>query len=388
MLHIRCSPPPGPVLDCWQSPPLVSTPMQPRCQMCAVVPVRDEAQFLGRTLAALADQKDSAGLSLDWRSYEVIVLANNCTDESAVIARHFAARHPGFCLHVVEVNLSPGEAHVGRARQLLMDEAYRRLMGANRTLGIIASTDGDSRVAPDWLAAIRFEIERGADAVGGRIYTDATERAALERPVRLFHLLDVGYQYLAARLESCLDPDPFDRWPRHYQHYGASLALTAEAYGRSGGMPPVRTPEDVALYGALLRIDARFRHSPLVRVVTSARPVGRTSIGLAAQLSAWGAAQEHLVDPARVLEARFLVRRRLRHLWRQAQFGAVKREATVLVAEELHASSEWLEAELACPQPFGLLWEKVSSKRQPPRGVPVHLAVEELRVCIERRQRR
>jgi hypothetical protein len=47
--------------------------------------------------------------------------------------------------------------------------------------------------------------------------------------------------------------------------------------------------EDVALYDALRAVDARIRHSPAVRVVTSARPIGRTGFGFAVQLQRWSA---------------------------------------------------------------------------------------------------
>ncbi len=62
-----------------------------------------------------------------------------------------------------------GLAHVGHARRLLKDDACHRLLRLGRPRGVIASTDGDSRVAPTWLAATLAEIAHGADAVGGRI---------------------------------------------------------------------------------------------------------------------------------------------------------------------------------------------------------------------------
>ena len=64
-------------------------------------------------------------------------------------------------------------------------------------------------------------------------------------------MLDVGYRLLRSQLESLLDPDPADPWPRHYQMFGASLALTAEIYERVGGLPVLPSLEDVALYRTL-----------------------------------------------------------------------------------------------------------------------------------------
>ncbi|MEJ7661828.1 MAG: hypothetical protein WKG07_20740, partial [Hymenobacter sp.] len=59
------------------------------------------------------------------------------------------------------------------------------------------------------------------------------------------------------------------------QHFGASLALTARAYRRVGGLPVVRYLEDEALCQQLRRHDLRLRHSPRVVVHTSARQCGR-----------------------------------------------------------------------------------------------------------------
>ena len=104
---------------------------------------------------------------------------------------------------------------------------------------------------------------------------------------RAFHLPDVTYRYLVAEVEARLAPDPFDPWPRHFQHFGPSMAVTADAYRRVGGIPPLPSLEDVAFYDALRGIGARIRHSPAVRVTTSARPDGRTGFGFAVQLRRW-----------------------------------------------------------------------------------------------------
>ena len=50
----------------------------------------------------------------------------------------------------------------------------------------------------------------------------------------------------------------------------SEMAVTVGAYRRVGGIPPLPSLEDVALYDALRAVNARIRHSPAVRVVTSA----------------------------------------------------------------------------------------------------------------------
>lgn len=307
----------------WHNPPplLVQTPPLPQCEICVIVPVRNEAERLESTLTALRHQIDLDGRALDLARYEVILLANNCSDRSAAIAYQFAAQHPGFVLHTVERTLPTPEAHIGWVRKLLMDEAYHRLVSLDCNRGVIASTDGDTQVASSWIAATLAAIAGGADAVGGRISTDRRDRFALDPYARACHLREVGYRFLVAEIEAYLDPDPFDRLPRHFQHYGASLAVTAEMYQQAGGLPAVKTSEDVALYRALVRVNARFRHSPLVRVTTSARSTGRAQGGLANQLSTWIAMgqqqQPFLVEPAGAIVARLQAHHALRLVWQR-----------------------------------------------------------------------
>ena len=128
-------------------PPLVSKLPLAQCEVCVIVPVRNEAETLEATIKALTYQIDLNGKKLDWQCYEVILLANNCSDNSAEVAHCFARLHPELVLHVVELTLPPAEAYIGRVRQVLMDEAYRRLIYLGRKQGIIASTDGDSRTS-------------------------------------------------------------------------------------------------------------------------------------------------------------------------------------------------------------------------------------------------
>ncbi|WP_334942789.1 glycosyltransferase family A protein [Nostoc sp.] len=377
------------------SQPLVKIPPSPHCEVCVIVPVRNEAQTLAATLTALIHQVDLEGQFLDPRRYEIILLANNCSDDSADIARTFAQQHPDIALHIVEKTLPPAEAYIGRVRQILMDEAYRRLCSLGRTRGVIASTDGDSQVSPTWIAANLYEINCGADAVGGRILVERVGRANLDPYARACYLREVGYRYLITELETYLDPDPHDSFPRHYQHYGASLAVTAEMYALAGGLPAVRTPEDVAFYRALVRVNARFRHSSLVRVVTSARQIGRTNVGLANQLSKWiemgRQQQSFVVEPAGAIETRFVARRQLRVMWGCALNGyQPSHHSLVSLAEMLGVSTQWLVQKLSQPYTFGQLFEQVEERQQKEqmwasrwKYVEIEQAIGDLRLRLE-----
>ncbi|GAX39350.1 hypothetical protein NIES4075_03020 [Tolypothrix sp. NIES-4075] len=381
------------------TPALVEKTPLPQCEISVIVPVRNEAETLSATLSALAHQVDLQGQRLDFRRYEIILLLNNCSDNSAAIARNFAQQHPDLVLHIVEKTLRASEAYIGRVRQILMDEAYRRLISIGRKRGVIASTDGDSQVSQTWIAATLYEISCGADAVGGRIITLSSDRATLDPYAKACHLREVGYRYLIAELESYLDPDPYDSFPRHYQHYGASLAVTAQMYAIAGGLPAVRTPEDVAFYHALVRVNARFRHSPLVRVETSARQTGRTDIGLANQLNEWSQMgrqkQAFLVESAAAIETRYSARHQLRIIWFSVLNGKMPTHMQLApLADTLGVPAQWLMQELKQPYTFGLLFERVEqcSKvqgiwAQRWQKVEIKTAITDLRLRLENLRR-
>ncbi|WP_068816093.1 glycosyltransferase [Phormidesmis priestleyi] len=376
------------------SQPLVQVPISLGCEACVIVPIRNEAATLEATLTAFTNQLDLNAKPLDLDRYEIILLANNCSDGSVTTARQFAQRYPRLTLHIVEKTLPPSEAYIGRVRQMLMNEAHRRLNDLGHKRSVIASTDGDSQVSPTWIAAVLHEIANGADAVGGRIVLDPSGLARLHPHARACHLREVGYRSLIAELESYLDPDPCDPFPRHYQHYGASLAVTAEMYAQAGGLPLVRSPEDVALYRALLRVNARFRHSPIVRVVTSARQTGRTQIGLANQLNEWTTMgqQPFLVESAGAIATRLRARQQLRTLWLQILNGYQPVLVNVEpIAAELGISIRWLMQEISQPQTFGLLFERVEQRQQEEKIwaekwalVDIRHAIQDLRSCLKR----
>lgn len=336
--------------------------------MCLVVPVRNEALVLASTLASIAAQRTLQGAGFDLTLVEVLLLANNCTDSSASVARAFAKANPALAVHVEEVELPAAQAHIGHVRRLLMDGACRRLECFGNG-GFVVSTDGDTVVGPHWLASMLYEFEAGADVVGGRILLDP--RPALDPATLRHHRCDTAHRLAQSRLEDLLDPDPADPWPRHHQHFCASLALRSEAYRLVGGIPGVRFLEDVALVDACRRADLTVRHSPLVRVRTSPRREGRVEVGLSWQLRQWSerddAATPMSVEDPDVLVARVQRRRLLRESWRQA-----RRTDT--------------GAPTGTAPTFGALWAQLEEASSPPslaHQVPVEQAIEQLKALID-----
>ena len=130
-----------------------------RLRFSVVIPAYNEGRHLASTLAAL-DAQQFPG------AYEVIVVDNGSSDDTAQVAREHGVRvlhepRPGVC----------------RARQLGTDSAHGE---------IVVSTDADTVPPPDWLQKIdaRFRAHPRAVAVAGPCrYADPPWWAAVFPPL-------------------------------------------------------------------------------------------------------------------------------------------------------------------------------------------------------------
>ena len=233
------------------------------------IPARNEADRIAACLEALDAQ---TGAQVD----HIVLLANNCTDATAAIARTVPMQ-PGTTLHVIERSLPPSQANAGHARRLAM-QCAADLAGPD---GVLLTTDADGRVDPDWLAANLAALAAGAEVVAGWVELDAIEWGKIPTKLHEDDARECAYDRLCDTLHALLDPDPDDPLPRHTQHSGASIALTADAFARCGGVPDIPSGEDRALIAALRRIDAPIRHAPEVHVTVSGRIDGRSQGGMA-----------------------------------------------------------------------------------------------------------
>lgn len=362
--------------------PLPSSPVR----LTVIVPARNEAHQLIDTLEALRKQQDGNKRPLNPALYDVLLLANNCTDASFDVAVQYQQQHPDFQLHVIQIQLPPDKANIGTVRRLLMDEACRRLTSAGQLDGIIASTDGDTIVDSRWVYTIMLEMAKGNDAVGGRILTRPEQSN-----VRLFHLRDVMYRTLIAKAEAQVDPCSHDPWPRHFQHFGASIAVTCRMYQQVGGLPEIPYLEDEAFYRALLRVDAKVRKSPHVKVYTSTRLQGRVAVGFSEQLRYWStmsqANQCQLAEPANAVIARLNNRQRLRLCWQKRNQGS-QTDALTHIALELRIDPDWLIDQFKKSHFFGEVWEKIDERMTSGqwmtqwKPVPITVAIRDMRAFL------
>lgn len=353
------------------------------------IPIRDEAANITETLQAFTRQVGLQGQPIDFEIFELLILANNCNDNSAEIVREFARQHPSLNLFLEEIKVCDEEANIGFVRRLLMNSAFQRLKENNFGAGILMTTDGDTIVADDWIAANLDEIKNGADAVGGRIIIEDTELEKMDARCRQTHVLDEEYRLLTAEIESAIDDLPFDKAPRHHQHFNGSFACTTAIYEKAGGIPNVKFLEDIAFFEALQRLDAKVRHSPKVKVYTSSRHVGRSEVGLSFQLNLWKNLNEtgadFLVESAESIVERFTARKILRKIWREfSEAENIDEGRLNSIAERVFVSPEMIKRELDKRHTFGAFYENIMltqngdwSRRFPP--VALEKALDDLK---------
>ena len=287
-----------------------------RASFLVAIPVKNEEEGLPTCLRALGQQFDRLGRPTPPTLVRIVVFANNCTDQSASLARKLGG---GLSLEVrvAEVRSPPSAAHAGNARRAAMDIAEAWLVERGERNGVILTTDADSQVAPNWIAENLAAFEAGAEAVLGRIALDE-EGTFLPEAVHRRGELEDAYEELLTELCWLLDPLEHNPWPHHATISGASLGVTRTAYCRVGRLPRVPLGEDKALIGLLSRQDSRIRYCPTVHVLTSGRINGRAPGGVADTLALRSrepnAFCDDALEPFRTAFARATWRGRLRRL--------------------------------------------------------------------------
>jgi glucosyl-3-phosphoglycerate synthase len=249
------------------APPTQAMPPAPTLRAVVVVPARDEEERIGACLAALAAQ-----VEVDPDAYEVIVVLDECRDGTEVEVELARERWPGLALITLE---GPGRG-AGPARAVGMDAACERLESVGGERGLLATTDADSVVAPDWVARQLEALATGAEAIGGDVILDRAEAGLLAPEVLRRRELELVERTRLARA----------RGPAEHAHFsGASLGLTPSAYRRVGGMGDLVALEDRELEDRLAEGGVEIHRLAPVRVTTSARSDGRAERGLALDLA-------------------------------------------------------------------------------------------------------
>lgn len=311
------------------------------------IPVQNEADRITDCLLALAHQDSCSPC-------QVVLLVNNTVDGTARIVEALQQSLP-FQLTVVERHFPPGQRSAGHARRAAMQIAATQA-GPD---AVLLCTDADGQVAPNWLSANLCHLRSGADAVAGRVEIDPVEAALIPQALHDADARECAYAAILDEIDSLLDPDPADPWPRHTEHSGASICVTAAAFHMAGGIPALPVGEDRAFFTLLRRKGARIRHAMDVHVTVSGRLQGRAKGGMADTMRRRMRQPDLFLDdqlePADAAWRRSRLRHRLRAAFScpdrtsvlLAALGCSKREMERYGARG-HFAAAWAELEDTC----------------------------------------
>jgi hypothetical protein len=313
------------------------------------IPVKNESERLPSCLNALAAQD-----GVDFDDVAVLVLLNNCTDDTAAVVRALAPTLP-YRLEMHQVELERQYANAGWARRLAMEAAAK--IAAPE--GVLMTTDADTQVFRDWIECNLREIDSGHDAVAGYVMAEPNELMELPPAILERGRLEWEYQQLAAELDARVDYEAHDPWPRHNQNCGASAAVTLRAYRLIGGLPPRPVGEDRALFEMIRRIDGKIRHSLEVQVMTSARTDGRASGGLADEIRL-RTDPDHPCDEALEVAVATLRRAQWRTELRQAWEAGRMEAMAEIWSQKLHISADSVRV-AARRRHFGAFWAELEA---------------------------
>lgn len=331
------------------------------------IPARDEANRIALCLEAFARQTVLRGTarrscgplaSATPAPFGVLLLLNNCRDGTAAVAARLKPLLP-FELAIEECELPPELSHAGGARRLAMDSAADWLRRRGSPDGFLLTTDADTVVAADWIACQHAAFAAGADAVAGLVLDHPEESRRLPKKLRRRGAFEAKYMWLLTELESRLDPDPDDPWPRHPMAAGASLAVRRSWYARVGGLPVQPAGEDRALVARLGAAGARIRHCVRTRVVTSCRLDGRAPGGMAdtmrQRIAEPDAFCDPTLEPVSIAVERYRWRAALRRRFRAGLLGEARSWAAHLAIAPAAAEM------IAGLGDFPAVWEAVEA---------------------------
>jgi 1,2-diacylglycerol 3-beta-glucosyltransferase len=137
---------------------------QPQARLLVLVPAHNESQLIAHCLRSLLDQ------TYPRDQYSVVVIADNCTDDTATIAADAGA-------DIVLTRVEPRARGKGQALRWAID----RLLPAHPDADAVVVIDADSIADPSFLVKLVLPFDAGALAVQGEslLHADDSQGSAL-----------------------------------------------------------------------------------------------------------------------------------------------------------------------------------------------------------------
>lgn len=222
-----------------------------------VIPVHNEGELLGAALASL--EIAVAALATQTVGVGIAIVLDACSDDSDRVVEEWMRRVRRRGTLMTAISIECDVKNVGIARGLGCAALLNTWDDIRAGEIWLATTDGDSRVPPQWLSAQVLAHEEGADLWTGRVAVTDWENYG---------------------------GDTIARWTAQYEAeeypiHGTSMGFNAWHYMKVGGFAPLQCGEDRDLFRLLVDNGARWSHNPSVRVATSSRRFARAPGGFA-----------------------------------------------------------------------------------------------------------
>lgn len=211
-----------------------------------VLPAYNEAAGLGATLSALEAQSDT--------DFTLCVVDNASTDDTARIAEQFAGRAPFRVVVLDEPMKGVGSA---------VDTGFRRAITEGAAW--LARTDADTIPDPDWIRQVKSALCSGTELAVGSMRARPDQTGVLGR---------IGFRIAVVVAASFGRLRPEHRGQgtaRYVMHAGFNMAVTADLYVRSGGMPRRPSPTDRTFMNRVRAVGGIVRRHRSMRAATSLR---------------------------------------------------------------------------------------------------------------------
>lgn len=224
-------------------------------RVAVVVPAADEQERIAICLQSIERARRrllDSELRVD--RVDVIVVLDDCRDDTPAIVARFAARH---CVHAI----TSTARRVGAARRRGALRAIATLAPAERLW--LANTDADSTVPADWLTRMVAIANTGIDVVLGTVVPGTELPRALRAAWLAQHHLREGHPHV----------------------HGANFGIRADTYLVLGGWrADLASDEDIDLARRACEANSRIMRTATIPVTTSARMVGRAPDGFSSYL--------------------------------------------------------------------------------------------------------
>ena len=257
-------------------PPFVGEDPQSELRVIVTIPSCGEQHILD-TLESIY------GTVVEESNFEVLVILNHGASASSriksineksivEIAKWRNARSIEN-LHVIKLfDLPDSVAGVGHARKTVMDEAMRRLIRANRSDGIIACTDGDTCVDPDYvhdLIQILNNSEENGFAYSFNFEHPLNDLSSSHKHGIMQYELHLRYFRTAIR---------WTGHPHAFFTVGSAMACRLSGYIQQGGMNQRKAGEDFYFLQMFAKA-YKLKYVPRITVYPSARSSDRVPFG-------------------------------------------------------------------------------------------------------------